>query len=50
MNETSRELYCSANGDSWLLVHDSERDRVFVRHIPNAPSRGKTEDVEVATF
>jgi hypothetical protein len=50
MNETSRELYRSANGDCWLLVRDSERDRVFVRHIPNAPSGGKTQDVEVTTF
>jgi hypothetical protein len=48
--ERSRELYRSANGDTWLLVHDSGQDKVIVRHIPNAPSGGKTEDVELSTF
>ncbi len=50
LSEKSRELYCSANGDSWLLVHDTESNGVFVRHLPNAPSGGRTQEVDIASF
>jgi hypothetical protein len=50
VSEESRELYSSANGDSWLLVHDAEHNRVFVRHVPNAPSGGKAQEIGIATF
>jgi hypothetical protein len=43
-----RVLYCSPNGDRWLLVR--EADRVLVRHEPNRPSGGKTSMVEVGEF
>jgi hypothetical protein len=45
----SRELYLSSNGDQWLLVRD-ERGHVFVRHVPNAPSGGKTQDIDIGVF
>ena len=50
MSEESRELYSSANGDCWVLVRDPERNRVFVRHLPNAPSGGKTQEIGIGTF
>jgi hypothetical protein len=50
VTETSRELYCSANGDRWLLVRDPTRDHVFIRHRPNAPSGGKVQDMDVGDF
>jgi hypothetical protein len=27
-----REIYCSSNGDRWLLARDPGSGRVFVRH------------------
>jgi hypothetical protein len=50
VSEESWELYSSANGDFWLLVHDAEHNRVFVRHVPNAPSGAKTQEIGIATF
>jgi hypothetical protein len=50
VTETSRELYCSANGDRWLLMRDQTRDGVFIRHLPNAPSGGKIQDMDVGDF
>jgi hypothetical protein len=50
LSERSRELYCSANGDSWLLVHDMGNNSVFVRHLPNAPSGGRTQEMDIASF
>jgi hypothetical protein len=44
----TRRLYSSPNGDRWLLVRD--RDRVFIRHQPNASSGGRTDDIEVGDF
>jgi hypothetical protein len=46
----SRELYSSPNGDRWLLAREPESGRVFVRHIPNEPSGGKTTDIEIGAF
>jgi len=45
-----RELYSSPNGDRWLLAREPESGRVFVRHIPNEPSGGKTTDIEIGAF
>jgi len=46
----NRELYSSPNGDRWLLAREPESGRVFVRHIPNEPSGGKTTDIEIGAF
>jgi hypothetical protein len=46
----NRELYSSPNGDRWLLAREPESGRVFVRHIPNEPSGGKTKDIEIGAF
>ena len=44
----SRELYCSSNGHRWYLCRDA--DRVFVVHVPNAPSGGRVEKLEIREF
>jgi hypothetical protein len=46
----TREIYCSANGDRWLLAHDRNTGRVFVRHEPNLPSGGQVADIEIGAF
>lgn len=46
----TREIYHSPNGDRWLLAHDSDTGRVFVRHEPNLSSGGQGADMEVGTF
>jgi hypothetical protein len=46
----TREIYCSANGDRWLLVRDANSGRVFVRHEPNLPSGGQVADMEIGAF
>jgi hypothetical protein len=46
----NRELYKSSNGDRWLLAREPESRHVFVRHIPNEPSGGKTTDIEIGAF
>ena len=45
---TRRRLYSSPNGDSWHLVHDMQG--VAVVHIPNVPSGGKVERIDVGEF
>ena len=50
MSLEARELYRSANGDRWSLVRDPASGRVFVRHEPNAASRGRTSDTGVGDF
>jgi hypothetical protein len=45
-----RELYSNSSGDRWLLAREPESGRVFVRHIPNEPSGGKTTDIEIGAF
>ena len=45
----TRDLYRSANGDSWQLVRD-DTGRVFVRHEANLPSGGTVADLEIAEF
>jgi hypothetical protein len=44
-----RELYVSANGDSWYLCRE-DSVRVFVEHEPNLPSGGKSSRVELGAF
>jgi hypothetical protein len=46
----TREIYLSPNGDRWLLAHDSDSGRVFVRHEPNLPSGGQVVDIEIGAF
>jgi hypothetical protein len=46
----TREIYHSPNGDRWLLAHDSNTGRVFVRHEPNLPSGGQAVDIEMGAF
>jgi len=46
----NRELYSSSNDDRWLLAREPESGHVFVRHIPNIPSGGKTTDIELDAF
>jgi hypothetical protein len=46
----TRELYSSPNGDRWLLCRDTETERVFVRHEPNARSGGQVSNLDIGTF
>lgn len=46
----ARLLYSSENGDRWYLVRDTDSDRVFVRHEPNAASGGQVSELEIADF
>jgi hypothetical protein len=46
----TRTLYSSPNGDRWLLCLDTDAERVFVRHEPNAPSGGQIAEIEIGTF
>lgn len=50
MTIRTREIYHSPNGDRWLLAHDSDSARVFVRHEPNLPSGGQVADIEIGAF
>ena len=34
----------------WLLAHDPNTGRVFVRHEPNLPSGGQVADIEIGAF
>jgi hypothetical protein len=46
----TRDLYCSPNGDRWLLAREPGSGRVFVRHEPNIPSGGQPINIELGTF
>ena len=50
MSVTTREVYSSPNGDRWLLCLDSDTQRVFIRHEPNAPSGDQMSDLDTGTF
>jgi hypothetical protein len=50
MTFEAKEVYNSPNGDRWLLVRESDAVRVFIRHIPNLPSGGRTSDIELGAF
>jgi hypothetical protein len=45
-----RELYSSANGDTWFLAREPTDGRAFIIHRPNAPSGGRLSHIELATF
>jgi hypothetical protein len=46
----TRNLYSSPNGDRWLLSRETETERLFVQHEPNAPSGGQVSDLDIGTF
>jgi hypothetical protein len=46
----TRELYCSPNGDRWLLGRDPATGDVFVRHEPNGPSGGQPSHIDIGAF
>src|SRR5882757_2138467 len=48
MTAKEREIYCSANGDRWILCR--EDDHVFVLHRANESSGGKLTPVELGDF
>jgi len=50
MVSATKELYSSPNGDRWVLARELDSGRVFIRHIPNMPSGGKTTDIEISAF
>ena len=50
MAVNERELYRSSNGDCWFLSRDPGSDRPVVKHIPNAPSGGRTSFIEIGPF
>jgi hypothetical protein len=45
-----RELYRSANGDSWFLGREPTTGYAFVIHQPNAPSGGRLSPIELGEF
>jgi hypothetical protein len=45
-----RELYCSANGDTWFLAREPTDGRAFIIDQPNAPSGSRLSHIELATF
>jgi len=45
-----RELYRSANGDSWFLGREPQTGNAFVIHQPNAPSGGRLSPIELGVF
>jgi hypothetical protein len=50
MSVKARELYSSPNGDRWLLCCESDTQRVFIKHEPNAPSGGHVSEIDIGTF
>ena len=49
MTVNRRELYQSSNGDRWFLAR-SAGTGVFVEHVPNPPSGGRTSRIEIGAF
>jgi hypothetical protein len=45
-----RELYRSANGDTWFLGREPENGHAFIIHQPNAPSGGRLSHIELGAF
>ncbi len=50
MSLETRQLYASPNGDRWYLARYPESGRVFVQHVPNAPSGGRPANIELGDF
>jgi hypothetical protein len=49
MTVDRRELYQSSNGDRWFLARSADTG-VFVEHVPNPPSGGRTSRIEIGAF
>jgi hypothetical protein len=45
-----RELYCSPNGDRWLVARDPATDHGVIIHEPNRASGGRPTRIEVGAF
>jgi hypothetical protein len=45
-----RELYRSADGDSWFLGREPTSGHAFIIHQPNAPSGGRRSHIELGEF
>ena len=45
-----RELYASANGDRWFLARSGTTGRPVVLHVPNQPSGGLPNEIELGSF
>ena len=50
MSLETRQLYASPNGDRWYLARYPDSGRVFVQHVPNAPSGGQPANIELVDF
>jgi hypothetical protein len=51
MSIEKRELYRSApHGDRWSLARETVSGRVFIEHVPNAASGGRSAQIEVGEF
>jgi hypothetical protein len=50
VNLQSRQFYNSSNGDTWALVWEADRDRIFVLHQANLPSGGRETETDIGTF
>jgi hypothetical protein len=50
MPPATRELYRSANGDTWSLVRDDVTGDPQVLHEPNRPSGGRASQIEIGDF
>jgi hypothetical protein len=50
MTVEKKQFYASSNGDTWALVRDTDRERVFVLHQANLPSGGRQTQTDVGTF
>jgi hypothetical protein len=48
MQQATRELYRSANGDRWSLIRDD--GKVLVLHEPNTASGGRSSRIGVGDF
>ena len=46
----TRELYRSANGDTWFLGREPANGHAFIIYQPNAPSGGRLSHIELGAF
>jgi hypothetical protein len=49
-SEPGRQIYASANGDRWNLLHDPTTGRSFVRHLANPASGAQVSDIGLTAF
>jgi hypothetical protein len=50
MQTNYKEIYCSSNGDRWLLAWEPGSGKVFVKHEANAASGGFGTHMELGAF